>query len=232
MADVLENPVWASLNGRQAHLAVVQGRARRLAAPFGLFAAVGDTSDESLADLARLVRSHGEVGVVRADGLPLVPGTVMSGCAVVCQMVARKLAPVGAGFEVVALSGADAPQMLALARLAEPGPFFERTHELGDFIGVKVDGRLVAMAGERMQPDGCTEVSGVCTHPDHRGRGYAGGLAQLVGRRIVERGETPFLHVYATNTAAIALYEKLGYVRSRELGITTLAPDAPPLEAD
>ncbi|HEX5776381.1 MAG TPA: GNAT family N-acetyltransferase [Caulobacteraceae bacterium] len=224
MADALENPVWASLNGRQAHLAVVEGRARRLAAPFGVFAAVGDTSDQSLADLSRLVRSHGEVGLVRVDEMPGVPDTVVSGHAVVCQMVARELKPVRADFEVVALTQADAPQMLALARLTEPGPFLERTHELGDFIGVKVEGRLVAMAGERMRPDGYTEVSGVCTHPDHRGRGYAAGLTQWVGRRILERGETPFLHVYATNTAAITLYEQLGYVRSRELAMTALAP--------
>ena len=151
-------------------------------------------------------------------------GTVVSGRSVVCQMVARALKPVAAEFEVVALSNEDAPQMLALAQLTEPGPFFERTHELGDFIGVKADGRLVAMAGERMRPNGHTEVSGVCTHPDHRGRGYAAGLIHRVGERIVERGETPFLHVYATNAAAIGLYERLGYVRSRELAITALAP--------
>ena len=225
MADALENPIWASLTGRQAHLAVVEGRARRLRAPFGVFAAIGDASDESLADLSRLVGAHGEVGLVGVGEMPAVPGAAVSGRAVLCQMIARELAPTRAGFEVVALSCADAPQMLALARLTGPGPFFERTHELGAFIGVKVEGRLVAMAGERMRPPGHTEVSGVCTHPDHRGRGYAAGLAQRVGRRIVDRGERPFLHVHATNAGAIALYERLGYVRSRELAMTTLAPD-------
>ena len=89
--------------------------------------------------------------------------------------------------------------MLALATLTRPGPFFARTHQLGAFIGVKQDGRLVAMAGERMQPTGFTEVSGVCTHPDPRGRGYAGGLMRQVAARILARGETPFLHAYADN---------------------------------
>ena len=224
VADALENPVWAALNGRQAHLAIVEGRARRLQAPFGVFAAIGDASDESLADLSKLVCAYGEVGLVRLDEMSAPAGTVVSGRAVVCQMVARALKPVAAEFDVVALTNEDAPQMLALAQLTEPGPFFERTHELGDFIGVKADGRLVAMAGERMRPNGHTEVSGVCTHPDHRGRGYAAGLIHRVGERIVERGETPFLHVYATNAAAIGLYERLGYVRSRELAITALAP--------
>src|SRR6185437_12341711 len=100
----------------------------------------------------------------------------------------------------------DGPQMLKLAALTEPGPFFERTHQLGDFIGVKEDGRLIAMAGERMRPDAFTEISGVCTHPDFRGRGYAAALTMEVAARIRARGDTPFLHVYAANAAAIRLY--------------------------
>ena len=112
--------------------------------------------------------------------------------------------------------------MLALARLTRPGPFSARTHRLGAFIGVKLDGRLVAMAGERMKPDGFTEVSGVCTHPDHRGRGYAGGLMRLVARRILERGETAFLHAYESNIGAIALYESLGFRRRRTVILTVL----------
>ncbi|HZW15484.1 MAG TPA: GNAT family N-acetyltransferase, partial [Brevundimonas sp.] len=109
------------------------------------------------------------------------------------------------------LGESDAAEMLALATLTVPGPFFEKTHRLGDFVGVKVDGRLIAMAGERMKPEGFTEVSGVCTHPDHRGRGYAGALMRVVTGRILERGEQAFLHAYAVNTAAIALYATLGF---------------------
>jgi len=100
--------------------------------------------------------------------------------------------------------------MLALATLTRPGPFFDRTHQLGDFLGVRIEGQLVAMAGERMKPLGFTEVSVVCTHPDHRGRGYAGALMRLVAARILDHGETPFLHAYASNRGAIALYETRG----------------------
>ncbi|HVK42142.1 MAG TPA: GNAT family N-acetyltransferase, partial [Phenylobacterium sp.] len=116
----------------------------------------------------------------------------------------------------------DAPQMLALATLTAPGPFFARTHQLGRFVGVKAGGQLVAMAGERMRPPGHTEVSGVCTHPDHRGRGYAAGLMLEVAARIRARGEIPFLHSYAHNTGAIALYQALGFDFRRELIMTTL----------
>ena len=120
------------------------------------------------------------------------------------------------------LGDADAPEMLALATLTEPGPFFVKTHQLGRFVGIRQDGRLVAMAGERMQPDGFTEVSGVCTHPDHRGRGYAAALMGEVARGILARGDTPFLHAYASNQAAIALYERLGFQHRREILMTRL----------
>jgi predicted GNAT family acetyltransferase len=112
--------------------------------------------------------------------------------------------------------------MLALATLTEPGPFFARTHQLGDFVGVRDGGRLMAMAGERMKPTGFTEVSGVCTHPDGRGRGYAGALTRAVVAKILARGEQPFLHVYAHNTGAIALYEALGFSLRRKMSMTVL----------
>ena len=80
------------------------------------------------------------------------------------------------------------------------------------------------MAGERMKPAGFTEVSGVCTHPDFRGRGYAGKLMRMVAQRIAARGETPFLHAYADNAGAIALYENLGYRWRCDVNVTVLAP--------
>lgn len=101
--------------------------------------------------------------------------------------------------------------MQALAHLTVPGPFAAKTHRLGRFIGIKQDGKLIAMAGERMHMPGFREVSGVCTHPDHRGRGYAGALMSVVAKRILDEGDTPFLHAYATNEAAIGIYERLGF---------------------
>lgn len=78
------------------------------------------------------------------------------------------------------------------------------------------------MAGERLKLPGLTEVSAVCTHPDHRGRGYAGGLMSLVARRIQQRGETPFLHVASQNKSAIALYERLGFCVRSQIILTVL----------
>ncbi|GAA0870807.1 GNAT family N-acetyltransferase [Brevundimonas basaltis] len=207
----LDRPVWSALTSRQAHLALGDGRALRFDLDHALFAAAADGSIEATEALAALnVSPHG-MGLVEAGDMPLPPGARVRASAACVQMVASSLNPGGKAVAFEPLGEADAAEMLALATLTVPGPFFERTHRLGDFIGVKVDGRLVAMAGERMKPDGFTEVSGVCTHPDHRGRGYAGALMRVVTQRILARGEQAFLHAYAANTATIALYETLGF---------------------
>jgi predicted GNAT family acetyltransferase len=113
--------------------------------------------------------------------------------------------------EIVELSAADVPEMMALTALTKPGPFHKRTHELGTYLGIRREKKLVAMAGERLKVPGYTEVSAVCTHPEHTGHGYARILMIEVMRRILERGETPLLHVREDNVRAIQLYERLGF---------------------
>lgn len=224
-AHILDRPVWATLTGRQAELAVRHGPAIRMQPDYGLFAAMTDNGPESLAALGDLVREMGPVGLVEPDAPPLVPGTEVVSNAVCLQMVAETVAPAwDAPFDMLALGDADAAEMLALATLTKPGPFFSRTHQMGAFIGVRVDGQLVAMAGERMRPDGYTEASGVCVHPDHRGKGYAARLLREVTAKILVRCEKAFLHSYADNATAIGLYESLGYRGRRELAFAVLGP--------
>jgi predicted GNAT family acetyltransferase len=222
-AHPLDRAAWSALTGRQSHLALVAGGARRYHPAYGVFAAVEDGSNADLAGLGALVAAHGDVALLEADPPMRAPGVAVASQDLGVQMTAERVAAGPApDFAMVPLTDADGPEMLALATLTRPGPFFERTHQLGAFFGVKLGGRLVAMAGERMKPEGFTEVSGVCTHPDHRGRGYAGALMRRVAGRILERGETPFLHAYASNRAAIALYESLGFTVRREVLMTRL----------
>ena len=211
LAHPLDRPVWSALTSRQAPLSLGDTQALRFDPAYGLFAAAADASPESRAALGALNTSPNGMGLVEAGDMPLPPGAVVRAQAACVQMVASTLNAGGKSVAFEPLGEADAAGMLALATLTVPGPFFEKTHRLGDFIGIKIDGRLIAMAGERMKPDGYTEVSGVCTHPDFRGQGYAGALMRVVTQRILERGEQAFLHAYAANTATIVLYETLGF---------------------
>ena len=224
-ADPLARPVWSSLTGRWAPLTSAVAGARRLDPDYGVFAAIDDRSPETLEALGELVRRHGETALVKPDPAPSVPGVEVAAAAAVLQMVARRPVEIpDDGLRPAALIEEDAAEMFDLAILTKPGPWRPLTHRFGGFIGLKRDGRLVAMAGERMRVDGATEVSGVCTRPGYRGRGYGAGLLTRVAAAMQQRGETPFLHVYAWNTGAIALYEQLGFSVGRELTMTTLKP--------
>jgi len=218
----LDRPAWSALTGGWAHLAQGDARALRIAPDHGFFAAPADFAPDSLAPLRTLPGADGELWLVEASPLPSLPGLAILREADVCQMVAEAITPGEPDFEVEVLREGDAAEMLALATLTKPGPFLSRTHRLGRFVGVKQGGRLVAMAGERMRMPGFAEVSGVCTHPDHRGRGYAAGLMRLVARRMLERGETPFLHAYAANAGAIGLYETLGFAVRGSIRLTVV----------
>jgi predicted GNAT family acetyltransferase len=223
MTHPLDLPAWTSLRTRQQALARGEGPALRYDGDYAIFAAIADHEPDSLAALGALIVATGPAIVLQKDALPPVPGTRVEKHRMGVQMVAETLSGTSE-IDFLELGDADAAEMLALATLTEPGPFFTRTHRLGDFIGIRDQGRLVAMAGERMKPDGFTEVSGVCTHPDFRGRGHAGALMRVVAARIAARGETPFLHAYADNRSAIALYESLGFRVRCEVSVTVLEP--------
>lgn len=225
-ANPLDRPVWNSLISHRAAFALGDGQARRFGPRYGPLTGAADASPESLAALAALPCDEGGLWTLEADPVAAPPGMVVTQEAVGTQMVADRLIAGGRDLDWINLTDDDAPAMLALATLTKPGPFAAETHRLGQFIGVKQDGVLIAMAGERMRLPGHTEVSGVCTHPDHRGKGYAATLMRAVMARIIAAGETPFLHAYASNTGAIALYETLGFRIRRQMAVTVLVKAA------
>ncbi len=221
---VLDRPVWNALLTRWAPLAVGAPPALRLAPDYGLFAASQDDSPAALDALADLVTPGAETWLLETHGPPSPPGTTLLRRIALLQMVCPKLTPAEkSALDVLELGDADAPEMIELARLTKPGPFEKSTHRFGGFIGVRDGGKLIAMAGTRMMLPGYREVSGVCTHPDHRGKGYAGALMRIVSQRLLDGGDTPFLHTYAANTGANALYASLGFVVRAPITLSVLA---------
>jgi predicted GNAT family acetyltransferase len=219
----LDHPVWATLSIYHAALAEGGNLARRFARDVNVFAASRDDGPAALAALAGLVRPGESVFLVQAGRTAVPAGLV----AVRQTKGVQMLAPAGTPFaapdeDAIPLGDADAAEMLSLAKLTEPGPFLRRTHAMGSFLGIRVGGRLAAMAGERMRFPGYTEVSGVCTHPEFRGRGFARRLSAAVAHRIQARGDQAFLHAWKTNGAAISLYESMGFVLRTEVDVTQL----------
>lgn len=225
----LDRPIWGALNSRHTPLAEGGSLARRYASPMTPFAASRDNSAESLQALAELAREGDGLLLLQADAIILPAGMVATTAAAAVQLIAERAATVEHDDLVVEhddrieqLGLADIVEMQALAELTKPGPFSPRALSLGDFWGIRENGRLVAMAGERMKLDGLTEISGVCAHPDVRGRGFGKLLSMYVAGRIIARGETPFLHAYATNAAAIALYKSIGFGLRSAMNVAVL----------
>lgn len=221
--DTLDRPVWASLSTRHSALSVGNPLARRYAPDINAFASACDDSEPAMAALAGLVGPSEQIFVLQVPRIVVPSGLIAIKSAKCVQMLASRAArPERTPNDILKLTGTDAPEMLALARLTEPGPFYARTHRMGTFLGIRVDGRLVAMAGERFRFPGYTEVSGVCTHPDFRGRGFARMLSQAVAARIEARAERPFLHAWKTNVAAISLYKSLGFEVRAEVDVVVM----------
>jgi predicted GNAT family acetyltransferase len=218
----LDRPIWSALTTRQQNLAEGGARARRFPMAIGPFADLVDMSPQSFAELAAMM-SGSEISVLFTPDAVTVPDDFKVLLADTGeQMIGAPAESMLAGVDIVTLGAADVPDMLALTELTKPGPFSARTHELGTFLGIKIDGRLVAMTGERMKPGNYTEMTAVCVHPSHRGRGYAQALLGAVARQIEARGETPFLHVFSKNESAIALYRRQGMEIRRRLHVTVL----------
>jgi ribosomal protein S18 acetylase RimI-like enzyme len=216
-ATALDDPVGESLRGHHAHLARVVGRAATYLPEVATFSAVTEgPHGQEWADLAKLLGRDAFADLFSNPATPpqdWAPVFVLEGR----QMVLSGRSPAADAAGVVELTGGDVPEMLDLAERTKPGPFWARTHELGTYLGVRDNGALVAMAGERLRPPGWTEISAVCTAPDARGRGHAARLVSALITRITDRGDHPFLHVAETNTAAIALYERLGFSTRRSV---------------
>jgi len=211
--EVLDNPVWHALTGPQAAFSEGSSLALRYQTDVGAFAALPDeVGPDAWAALRRLVGPRGVAVLFRPGPVALPDDWEIKGTMNTLQMVATER--IGEpDDDFTALGPADVDDMLALVKRTRPGPFMQRTVELGTYLGRReaADGRLVAMTGERVHPAGYTELSAVCTDADARKRGLARRLVRAVAAGIEARGETPILHVLADNHSAIRVYESLRF---------------------
>ena len=215
----LHNAFWQALSGSQRHLSQGGDRARRFAAGYSPIAGVADPQSSDLEDLLPHCAINERIYCDAWSG-PVPAGWALDLDSEMVRMVwAGGNAPSDEPLGATRIGPALAEQALALATLTRPGPFGPRTLELGEYYGHVEGGRLLAMAGERLQVGSWREVSGICTHPDAQGRGLARRLTALLLRRQLDRGQTPFLHVMCSNTVAREFYQRLGF---REDAVTPI----------
>lgn len=229
MTHPLDNPVWHALNGPHRAFARRHGLARHYAREVAAFSAIADASAQAYADLALGLPPDTEARLVRARAEPLPEGWSIVNDVPLLQMAARTFdGRQRQGPAIVTLGPQQRGAAMALVELTQPGPFGPRTLEMGRYIGVFDQGRLLAMAGERLRLDTHVELSAICTHPSARGRGLAEGLVRRLMHAALQRGQQPFLHVLPGNAGAIALYRRLGFVTRAEMHYRWCQPFAQP----
>jgi ribosomal protein S18 acetylase RimI-like enzyme len=217
LGPALDNPVWSCLSSWHAHFSHGGTLARRYHATISPIAGLAGDGPRHVAALEALAEIGEDIALLGSSVPALGANWETLHASQLTQMVRMDASPLPEpDADVATLDAADVPEMLALVELTKPGPFRQRTIELGTYIGIREDGRLIAMAGERMQIDNLREMSAVCTHPDAQGRGYARALIGRVVNRMLRAGETPFLHVESRNLRAIDVYRALGFVTRAE----------------
>jgi ribosomal protein S18 acetylase RimI-like enzyme len=218
----LDNPIWNALTSAHRPMARLNGLAARYPGDVSPLTGLGELTSQAFEDLKALVGPEEQVALFTTAPVDVPGDRQVVKARYIDQMVCTEPPPILGG-TFITLGPADVSDMLALTALTEPGPFAARTHQMGHYVGVRSpDGRLAAMAGQRLGLDGYTEISAVCTDPDFQGRGYAKALVAYQAARILSEGKTAFLHVKTENGAKV-VYEKLGFRVRRPIQYSVLA---------
>jgi predicted GNAT family acetyltransferase len=219
----LDNPIWNALTTAHRPLARATGLAVRYPSDVSPLSGVREPTPRAFADLRTLVAPEESVGLFTSEALDVPSDWTVVRTRQIDQMVCTEPAR-SSSIPVVRLGHADVPDMLKLTAATEPGPFLPETIRMGRYFGIRSeDGRLVAMAGERLTLDGFTEISAVCTDPAFRGRGYSKALIVPLVNEMLSQNRVPFLHVKTENTAK-AVYERIGFRVRRAIHVTVISP--------
>lgn len=212
MKHVLDNPVWSALNSNNKSFANGNEIANYFDPAVSPFVSVQDNTPANLEILHQTIPFAKPVLLVSVTKLTIPDCWSVLNRVDGVQMVYSKRSGIAHYDSAIRpLSDEHVPQMMALTNVTKPGPFAEKTIELGHYKGIFDADKLVAMAGQRLHAFEFAEISAVCTHPDYVGRGYARHLLADQLQRILDVSETPYLHVRSDNTRAVQLYERLGF---------------------
>jgi predicted GNAT family acetyltransferase len=224
MEHPLDNPAWnASITGNQ-NLAEGTDTVKCFLPDVSPFAGMIQNTPENFAALYDIVQPKRTVAVFSPRDYKIPePWKVVNPMKCLQMVYENPAPPATTDLIFTPLNDGHIAAMLALTKLTNPGPFFARTIDFGSYLGIFIDKELVAMAGRRLQPLPYMEVSAVCNHPDHLGKGYASRLIMHQVRLIKAAGGTPFLHVLQSNTNAIKVYEKLGFLTRTAMNICAIA---------
>lgn len=214
----LDNPFWNSLRTRHRAVAIVGAGWARYPAEYAPFLGAADAAVDLSAALA-----PGESAYLLGTAPRVPAGWTLEAFRALAQMVREEPIEVPAGPDIQPLGAADRADVLALTALVYPHYFRARTMEMGRYFGIRIDGRLAAIIGERLGTDGWQEMSAICTHPDFLGRGYAHRLTAWLTNQTLAEGRLAFLHVSHENPRAKGLYERLGYRTRVDIPFWSLA---------
>jgi ribosomal protein S18 acetylase RimI-like enzyme len=218
MDHLLDNPVWNALVTGNKNLAEGNEQVKCFPKEIAPFTGLPQTDQNSFSLLSAFIPAGRTIAIVAKEQMEIPADWKTINLLNVFQMLNETGSTQDVDLsDVLPLNTQHVPQMLALTKLTNPGPFFNRTIEFGNYYGIFRDNKLVAITGQRMHPGHYLEVSAVCTQPGYNGNGYAGKLMKHVSNLIRQQSCIPFLHVLTENTGAIKLYNALGFVTRRQM---------------
>ena len=223
MNHVLDNPIWHALISGNRNMSIGTELVKYFPKEVAPFAGLKKVNESSLKLLFDMISPERIVILITAESIEIPASWNIIYQSIILQMVSKNSKQPGLPQEeIVPLKKIHVPQMLALTSLTNPGPFFERTIEFGNYTGIFKSGKLIAMAGQRLHVNQYVEISAVCTHPDHVGKGYGSMLIQHQAQQILQQGEIPFLHSRSDNDQAIRLYKALGFITRQEMNLNII----------
>lgn len=216
MEHVLDNPAWYALISGNSNLAYGTDSVKFFDKDVAPFVGFNENSAENFDALYELINHNGLVMFISPQPAA-IPGKWKVLRHIPCLQMVYNGGAVAINTDLIDLTNEHIPQMMELTHLTKPGPFVSRTIDFGHYQGIFDKERLVAMAGQRMAPLPYIEVSAVCTHPDHLGKGYAKQLLLSQVNQIIKQGSIPFLHVRDDNYRAIKVYESIGFTTRTDM---------------